>query len=261
MFIKREILPKLIKWRDSKNRKPLILQGARQVGKTWALKQFGKIHFENVAYFNFDEQGELKQFFSQTKDVARLLQNLTLVNGKAILPQKTLIIFDEIQECNDALNSLKYFNENAPEYAVVCAGSLLGVALVRGATFPVGKVDFMTVYPVSFAEFLGASDPLLLEYLENKNDLEPIPDLFFNQLIDKFKMFYISGGMPEAIVALLENQDIEQTQQILSNILNAYQLDFSKHTENNMIPKLIHVWHSIPSQLAHENKKFIYQTV
>ena len=261
MVIKRDILSKLIKWRDSKNRKPLILQGARQVGKTWALRQFGKEYFENVAYFNFDEQTELKQFFEQTKDVNRLLQNLSFVNGKPILPEKTLIIFDEIQECNDALNSLKYFNENAPEYVVVCAGSLLGVALNRGASFPVGKVDFLNVYPVSFSEFLGASEPHLLEYLALKNNFDQIPDLYFNQLVDKFKMYYISGGMPEAVVALLENQDIDQTQQILSNILNAYQLDFSKHTENHLIPKLTHVWNSVPSQLARENKKFVYQTV
>ena len=261
MVIKRDILSKLIKWRDSKNRKPLILQGARQVGKTWALRQFGKEYFENVAYFNFDEQTELKQFFEQTKDVNRLLQNLSFVNGKPILPEKTLIIFDEIQECNDALNSLKYFNENAPEYVVVCAGSLLGVALNRGASFPVGKVDFLNVYPVSFSEFLGASEPHLLEYLALKNNFDQIPDLYFNQLVDKFKMYYISGGMPEAVVALLENQDIEQTQRILSNILNAYQLDFSKYTENHLIPKLTHVWNSVPSQLARENKKFVYQTV
>ena len=261
MVIKRDVLSKLIKWRDSKNRKPLILQGARQVGKTWALKQFGQENFENIAYFNFDEQTELKQFFAQTKDVNRLLQNLSFVNGKPILPEKTLLIFDEIQECNDALNSLKYFNENAPEYVVVCAGSLLGVALNRGASFPVGKVDFLNVYPVSFSEFLGASDPQLLEYLSLKDNFDQIPDLFFNQLVDKFKMYYISGGMPEAVVALLENQDIEQTQRILSNILNAYQLDFSKYTENHLIPKLTHVWNSIPSQLARENKKFVYQTV
>lgn len=261
MIIRREILSQLIKWRDSKNRKPLILQGARQVGKTWALKQFGKNHFENVAYFNFDEQVELKQFFAHTKDVTRIIQNLSLVHGKAIIPDKTLIILDEIQECNDALNSLKYFNENAPQYVVVCAGSLLGVALSRGASFPVGKVDFISVYPVTFREFLGSADSKLLDYLDNKSDLEPIPDLFFTQLVDRFRMFYISGGMPEAIVALLENQDVEQTQQVLNNILNAYQLDFSKYTENHLIPKLTHVWNSIPSQLARENKKFIYQTV
>lgn len=261
MNINREIIPKLIKWRDSKSRKPLILQGARQVGKTWLLRQFGKENFESVAYFNFDEQADLKQFFVETKDVKRLLQNLSLVHGRAILPHKTLIIFDEIQECNEALNSLKYFNENAPEYAVTCAGSLVGVALNRGASFPVGKVDFITVYPVSFSEFLGASDPQLLTYLASKIDLEPIPDLFYNQLVDKFKMYFISGGMPEAIVELLENQNIDQTQQILSNIQNAYRLDFSKYTENHLIPKLTHIWNSIPSQLARENKKFIYQVV
>jgi hypothetical protein len=259
MEINREISESLFKWRDSKNRKPLILQGARQVGKTWVLKQFGKQYFENVAYFNFDEQPELKQYFEQTKDVKRLLQNLSLIIGKAILAEKTLIIFDEIQECNEALNSLKYFNENAPEYAIVCAGSLLGVALNRGASFPVGKVDFLTVYPVSFLEFLGAADVQLLDYLNSKNDLEPIPDLFFNQLVDKFKMYFITGGMPEAVVELLENSDVEQTQKVLSNILNAYCLDFSKYTENHLIPKLTHIWNSIPSQLAKENKKFVYQ--
>lgn len=261
MVINREIILSLIKWRESKNRKPLILQGARQVGKTWALKQFGKMHFENVAYFNFDEQTELKQYFEQTKDVNRLLQNLSLISGKAIMAEKTLIIFDEIQECNEALNSLKYFNENAPEYAVVCAGSLLGVALNRGASFPVGKVDFLTVYPVSFLEFLGVSDIQLLDYLESKNDFEPIPDLFFNQLVDKFKMYFITGGMPEAVVTLLENGNVEQTQQVLSNILNAYRLDFSKYTENHLLPKLAHIFNSIPSQLARENKKFVYQVV
>ena len=261
MVIKRELTTKLIEWREAKNRKPLILQGARQVGKTWTLKQFGSTNFESVAYFNFDEQIDLKQFFVETKDVHRLLQNLSLVHGKAILPEKTLIIFDEIQECNEALNSLKYFDENAPEYAIVCAGSLLGVALNRGASFPVGKVDFISVYPLSFSEFLGAAEPRLLEYLDAKIDMSPIPDLFFKPLVDWFKTYYISGGMPEAVVALLENKDVELTQKVLSNILNAYQLDFSKYTENHLVPKLTHIWNSVPSQLARENKKFLYQTV
>lgn len=261
MVINRRVITELIKWRSSNKRKPLILQGARQVGKTWALKYFGKMYFENVAYFNFDEQNELKQFFAQTKDVSRIIQYLALVNGKAIIPEKTLIIFDEIQECNEALNCLKYFNENAHEYAIVCAGSLLGVALNRGASFPVGKVDFLTVYPVSFSEFLAVSNPQLQDYLNDKKDLEPIPDIFFNQLVDKFKMYFISGGMPEAVVSLLESQDIDQTQSVLSNILTAYQMDFSKYTENHLIPKLTHVWNSIPSQLAKENKKFVYQVV
>jgi len=261
MKIERQIQQSLIDWKNSSNRKPLILQGARQVGKTWLLKTFGEEEFENLAYFNFDEQPELKQFFSATKDVSRIIQNLGLVYGKAILPGKTLIIFDEIQECNDALNSLKYFCENAPEYTVASAGSLLGVALSGGASFPVGKVDFLTVYPLSFSEFLLADDPSLASYLNQIDEIVPIPDIFFNRLIEKFKMFFISGGMPEAVVALLEGKDVSLTQQVLSNILNAYTLDFSKHIENRDIPKLGFIWSSIPSQLARENKKFLYQTV
>jgi len=261
MEIKRDIQSKLLKWLNSRNRKPLVLQGARQVGKTWSLKHFGTLNFENVAYFNFDEQADLKPFFEQTKDIKRIIDYLSLVNGKPILPEKTLIILDEIQECNAALNSLKYFQENGPEYVVVCAGSLLGVAMSRGASFPVGKVDFLTVHPVSFSEFLSVAAPHLLDYLQTIKTIEPIPDLFFNQLVEVFKRYYISGGMPEAIVALIEYQDIEMTQTVISNILNAYRLDFSKYTENFMIPKITHVWNSIPSQLAREHKKFVYQVV
>lgn len=261
MRIEREIYQKLLDWKESQYRKPLMLQGARQVGKTWLLKAFGNQEFENLAYFNFDEQPELKQFFVASKDVERLVKNLALVHGKAILPGKTLIVLDEIQECNDALNSLKYFCENAPEYAVACAGSLLGVSLARGASFPVGKVDFLTVHPLSFTEFLSAEDSPLLSYLNQLDEIAPIPDLFFNRLIEKFKMFFISGGMPEAIVTLVENQDMDQTQQVLKNILNAYKLDFSKHIENRNIPKIGFIWDSIPSQLSRENKKFLYQAV
>ena len=261
MKIEREIHRKLVEWKNSTNRKPLILQGARQVGKTWSLKNFGLEEFENIAYFNFDEQPELKQFFSISKDIDRIIQNLALVNGKAILPGKTLIIFDEIQECNDALNSLKYFCEDAPEYAVTCAGSLLGVALSRGASFPVGKVDFLNVYPLSFFEFLRASDAVLASYLDQIDQITPIPEIFFTRLVEKFKMYFISGGMPEAVVAILDKQDLELTQQVLRNILNAYTLDFSKHVENKDIPKLGFIWSSIPSQLARENKKFLYQKV
>ena len=237
------------------------MQGARQVGKTWLLKEFGKLYFEDVAVFNFDENPELKQFFASTKDVKRILGNLSLVHGKKIEPQTTLIIFDEIQECNDALNSLKYFAENALDYYVACAGSLLGVAMSRGASFPVGKVDFVNIYPVSFMEFLHSADKSLLDYLQNIDKIEPIPDIFFNQLLDKFKMYYISGGMPEAVVELLENGDIGNVQKILQNILNAYALDFSKHADNRDVMKIGYVWQSLPSQLARDNKKFIYKVV
>lgn len=261
MEIGRNVLRQLIAWKDNLGRKPLILQGARQVGKTWLLKRFGKDYFKNVAYFNFDQQTELKQFFETTKDPKRILQNLALVHGKAILPQTTLVIFDEIQECNDALNALKYFNEDTPEYAIACAGSLLGVAMSRGASFPVGKVEFIQIHPVTFAEFLAVADCNLSGYLESIEKIEAIPDIFFNPLTDKLKMYYISGGMPESIVALLENRDVELTQKALQNILNAYTLDFSKHIENRDIPKINYIWSSLPSQLARENKKFLYQTI
>jgi hypothetical protein len=206
-------------------------------------------------------QVELRQFFINTKDPRRLLENLSLVNGKPILPQSTLIIFDEIQECNEALNTLKYFCEEAPEYVIACAGSLLGVALSRGDSFPVGKVDFLHMHPVSFAEFLEMADGPLHAYLENLDEIGPIPDIFFNPLVDKLKMYFISGGMPEAIVALLEEKDLSLVQEELQSILDAYSLDFSKHVDKKDIPKINHIWSSLPSQLARENKKFLYQSV
>lgn len=261
MKIKRNILKQLVEWKDKPARKPLIMQGVRQVGKTWILKYFGSRYFENVAYFNFDKQKEIGQFFRTTKDPKRILDNLALVHSKAILPKRTLIIFDEIQECNDALNALKYFCEELPEYVIACAGSLLGVALSRGASFPVGKVDFIQVYPVTFSEFLAEAAPDLFSYLEQVDKLEPLPDIFFNQLYEKLKMYYISGGMPEAVTTLLENGDISGTQEVLQNILNAYLLDFSKHVENKDIPKINYIWTSLPSQLARENKKFMYQSI
>lgn len=261
MEIKREVLTKLVEWKRSKTRKPLIIMGARQVGKTWLLKKFGNSYFDSVAYFNFDRQPELKQFFDNTKDPNRIIQNLSLVLGKPILPGQTLIIFDEIQECNQALNSLKYFNEESPEYSIACAGSLLGVAMSRGASFPVGNVDFIRINPVTFTEFLNAADEKLGNYVNSIKSIEPLPDIFYSNLIEKFKMYYLSGGMPEAIVALLEAKDITLTQNVLMNIINAYTLDFSKHADNKDIPKIGYIWESIPSQLARENKKFLYRTV
>lgn len=261
MEIKRTIQKKLSIWRRARDRKPLILQGARQVGKTWLLKHFGANEFDQVAYFNFEEQPDLKQFFLNSKDIPSIVQNLSLVHGKAITPENTLLIFDEIQECNDALNTLKYFCENFPEYAIACAGSLLGVAMSRGNSFPVGKVDFLHLQPICFSEFLSAADPKLFALLENIDKIEPISDIFFHPLVDKLKMFFISGGMPEAVVALLEKQDTEKTQQVLRDILSAYSLDFSKHAENREIPKINHLWTSIPSQLARDNKKFLYNSV
>lgn len=261
MEITRNIEQELVSWKESFSRKPLILRGARQVGKTYLLKKFGKNNFKETAYFNFDEQPELKQFFTNTKDVNRILGNLSLVSGKKINPDNTLIIFDEIQECNEALGTLKYFCEKAPEHAIVSAGSLLGVAMATGRTFPVGKIDFLDIYPVTFSEFLSLSSPSLYSYLQNFQEIEPLPDIFFNQLLEQFKIYFITGGMPESIVSYLDTMDIDLVQKILQNIIDAYSLDFSKHIDKSDILKVGYVWNSIPSQLSRENKKFLYQTV
>jgi predicted AAA+ superfamily ATPase len=260
--LERLIINELLKWKRSKYRKPLILKGVRQVGKTWMLKEFGKRYYDNIAYFNFDEEERLAEFFETTKDVKRILQNLAMVNGLPILPEKTLIIFDEIQECNKALNTLKYFCENAPEYHVACAGSLLGITLSKPASFPVGKVDFMTVYPMTFTEFLIANgDEKLVEYLDSVNSIEPIHEIFFNQLHEKLKMYFVTGGMPEPVRSWTEERDTGLVQSSLRDVLNAYELDFSKHAEIKDIAKLGLIWGSIPSQLARENKKFLYSAV
>lgn len=262
MGVERSVINDLLQWKQSKQRKPLILKGVRQVGKTWILNEFGKRYYDNIAYFNFDEQGELAEFFATTKDVKRILQNLAMVSGAPILPEKTLIIFDEIQECNNALNSLKYFHENAPEYHIACAGSLLGIALSKPASFPVGKVDFLTIHPMTFTEFLLANgDQKIVDYMKSIDVIEPIPDIFFHPLIEKLKMYYITGGMPESVRSWAEERDVRRVQTSLRNILNAYELDFSKHAEVKDIAKLGLLWGSIPSQLARENKKFLYSAV
>ena len=259
--MKRYIMEELIKWKESKHRKPLILQGARQVGKTYILKEFGKQEYESIAYFNFEHDEHLQQLFQQTKDPKRILEQLSFVHGKAIVPEKTLIFFDEIQECPDALNSLKYFNEEANEYSVVAAGSLLGIRLSH-TSFPVGKVDFMTMYPMSFSEFLIA-DGLenLVEYMSGIQALEKIPNILFEQLTEKLKAYFIIGGMPEAVKAWVKEKDIERVNKIQSNILQSYESDFAKHVSAQEANKISLIWNSIPSQLAKENKKFLYQVI
>ncbi len=259
--MKRFILDELIKWKESKNRKPLILKGARQVGKTYILKQFGDMYYESVAYFNFDHDKDLYNLFKNTKSPNRIIEQLAFIYGKAILKEKTLIIFDEIQECPDALNSLKYFNEEANEYHIVCAGSLLGIRLSH-TSFPVGKVDFLNMYPMTFSEFLIANgNENLVEYLKSINSINNIPDIFFNQLEEKLKMYFIIGGMPEVVNSWIMEKDIEKVTKIQEDILTAYESDFSKHTENSEANKISLIWNSITSQLAKENKKFLYQTV
>ena len=261
-FVERSILNDLLKWKQSKHRKPLILKGVRQVGKTWALKEFGRRYYDNTAYFNFDENEEYKQFFETTKDVERILQNLTLASGQKILPEKTLIIFDEVQDCPKVINSMKYFCENASQYHIACAGSLLGIALAKPASFPVGKVNFMQIDPMTFTEFLLANgDDNLAAYLDRVDAIEPIPDAFFNPLYERLKMYYVTGGMPEPVAMWTQERDVEAMQEALSGIIGAYERDFGKHPDVKEFPKISLVWKSIPSQLARENKKFIYRVV
>lgn len=259
MEILRSIIHDLRRWQNRPYRKPLVLQGARQVGKSWVLNRFGKTCFDNTIYVNFDAQTELKVDFARTKDPKRILQILSWTYGQKIEPQRTLIIFDEIQECNDALNSLKYFCEQAPEYPIVCAGSLLGVALNRsGASFPVGKVDFMRLYPVSFQEYLDTTNPRLSQVLSSVNTPEPLPESLHVQLLESYKIYLALGGMPEAVSRYADTQDWIQADTVLTEILKAYAFDFSKHINNKDIPRVFSVWANLQDQLARDNRKFRY---
>lgn len=211
--MERYVLQDLLKWKNSPYRKPLILKGVRQVGKTWVLKEFGRRYYENTAYFNFDENEEYKQFFETTKDTDRILQNLMLASGQKILPEKTLIIFDEVQDCPKVINSMKYFCENAPQYHIACAGSLLGIVLAKPASFPVGKVNFLQVDPMTFSEFLLANgDENLAAYLDSVDTLTPLLNAFFNPLYEKLKMNYVTGGMPESVLMWTQARDEDALQ-------------------------------------------------
>lgn len=255
-------MSKLLAWKNSPYRKPLILKGVRQVGKTWILKEFGKLYYKNIAYFNFDENKEYKQFFETTKNVERILQNLTLASGQKIEPENTLIIFDEVQDCPEVINSMKYFCENAPQYHVACAGSLLGITLAKPSSFPVGKVNFMQITPMNFTEFLLANgDENLAKYIEQIDKIEPIPDAFFNPLYEKLKMYYVTGGMPESVLMWAKARDVNAMQETLFEIITAYERDFAKHPNVSEFTKISMIWNSIPSQLARENKKFLYKVV
>ena len=260
--MKRLIMSKLLAWKNSPYRKPLILKGVRQVGKTWILKEFGKLYYKNIAYFNFDENREYKQFFEATKNVERILQNLMLASGQKIEPENTLIIFDEVQDCPEVINSMKYFCENAPQYHVACAGSLLGITLAKPSSFPVGKVNFMQINPMNFTEFLLANgDENLAKYIEQIDKIEPIPNAFFNPLYEKLKMYYVTGGMPESVLMWTKARDVNAMQETLFEIITAYERDFAKHPNVSEFPKISMIWNSIPSQLARENKKFLYKVV
>lgn len=256
----RIAIEKLKRWKESKNRKPLIIEGARQVGKTWLMKEFGKLYYSDTVYINFDSNSTMKELFDSDLNVERIILGLELYTGKKIDFNNTLLIFDEIQEVPKALSSLKYFCENAPEYHIVCAGSLLGIALHQGTSFPVGKVDFLKLYPLSFKEFLIATGNERFADLLDKQDYQMITS-FKQKYIDALKTYYFVGGMPEVVQNFVLNKDYNEVRSIQKRIFLAYEQDFSKHAPNEIVPKIRMLWNNIPSQLVKENKKFIYGLV
>lgn len=257
----RLVLEELNKWREKGDRLPLILLGARQVGKTWLLKEFGKQYFNDVCYVNFEQPNDLGELFAGSINVERILDYLSAMHGKKIEKQKTLIIFDEVQEVPRALTSLKYFSEDAPEYAICCAGSLLGITLHEGTSFPVGKVEFMTLQPLSFYEFLLANgEEQTIEFVK-KYHAEGLPGTMIEKLNDYIKEYFIVGGMPKCVDVWVKSHDYQKVSNIQKDIIASYQNDFSKHAPKGIVPKIHHVWESIPSQLAKENKKFVYGVV
>ena len=258
----RTLVQDLIKWKNDSARKPLILKGVRQCGKTYLLKEFGNKNYDEVAYFNFEATESLSGIFEKDYDVSRILFELGLFVGKTLKPEKTLIILDEIQECGRALTALKYFCENAPEYHIACAGSFLGIALRSNLSFPVGKVDFLTLYPMSFYEYLVAMGfGQLADHLDNFRKGYALPEAIGDKLTLLLKQYYTTGGMPEVVLAWRDTQSIEKVEQIQQAIINSYELDFAKHAPVRDFPKLTAIWRSIPEQLSKENTKFIFSHV
>lgn len=262
MRIYRDIIDTLKRWKDAPRRKPVLLKGARQIGKTWVMETFGKECFEYYVKFDFDRQPELKSLFKVTKEPERLLKELALYTDYPILPGRTLIIFDEIQECEEALNSLKYFCEDAPQYHIIAAGSLLGVAVRRRSmTVPVGKLEVLRMYPLTFKEYLSAADPSVYQFVDTINEVKQLPEVIFNKLRSEYRRYQVCGGMPEAVVALLTDRGIAEVDAVLQDILDLYELDFAKYAEPREIPRIHALWHSLPAQLAKENRKFIYRVI
>ena len=261
----RTAIEKMKKWKESPFRKPLIIEGARQVGKTWLMKEFGKQFYRKTVYINFDDNRIIRELFTATQDTDKIIMGLEIYADTTISPEDTLIIFDEIQEVPEALKSLKYFcenapHENAPQYHIICAGSLLGIALNNGTSFPVGKVDFLRLYPLSFEEFLlGTGNDRLYQLLQSRN--YELINSFSEQFIYLLRQYYFIGGMPEAILRFTESKNFDEVREVQTRILKAYEQDFSKHAPKEIVPKIRMVWNSIPSQLARENKKFLYGLV
>lgn len=260
--MKRKVLNSLIAWKSQPKRKPLILMGARQVGKTFVLKKFGEQEYANTLYLNFEDNPRLSKLFDASLDPKMILKALTIEMNAEIIEGKTLLIFDEIQESPNALNSLKYFCENTPEQHIVAAGSLLGVQLAHVKGFPVGKVQFLKLYPLSFLEFLEAlKETRLKDFIEEQKSIEPLPPNLHEKLMTYFKEYLFVGGMPEAVAEYIDSQNVSKVREIQNDILNAYSLDFAKHAPKEHIMKINQVWSSIPNQLAKENKKFIYSAI
>lgn len=260
--MQRLLYQQLLEWKSRANRKPLLLQGARQVGKTYLLKQFAQQEYNDCAYFNFEQTPELGSLFDSSLSPSILIESLAAFIGRKIEPGKTLIFFDEIQEFPRAITSLKYFCEEAPEYHVVSAGSLLGVSVGKTTSFPVGKVNFMTLYPMNFFEYLAAQDEKMLLKLLKKHDItKQLPELFHDKLTRFFKYYLYIGGMPEVVQSYITNKDIEEVRNLQKEILDAYQRDFSKHSSADEAIRISNLWRSIPAQLAKENKKFKYSSV
>lgn len=256
----RMAMDQLIRWKEKKRRKPLIIRGARQVGKTWLMKEFGATSYKKVVYINFDNNVRMKQLFEGNLEIDRLITGMELYVGYKIDADNTLLIFDEVQEVPKALTSLKYFNEDAPQYHIICAGSLLGVALHQGTSFPVGKVEFLDLYPLSFFEFVMAMGKENYVNLLYKGDFE-MAATFKQDYVELLKHYYYVGGMPEVVQAFVDNKDFNEVREIQTRILAAYEQDFSKHAPNEVVPRIRMLWNSIPAQLTKENKKFVYGLV
>lgn len=259
--MKRKAIVDLIKWKNDIDRKPLVIRGARQVGKTWLMKEFGKNCYDDYIYLNFDENEEIKSIFLNNKNPKRIIELLSLIFNKSILPNKTLIIFDEIQECPEALNSLKYFKENANEYHVICAGSLLGTLLARPKSYPVGMVNLLNLYPLTYAEFLETIDENMYKYYLNIKKNDVIEDVFHNRLLDIYNLYLIIGGMPEALYSWVKYHDYNKIMQIQNELITIYENDFSKHNNKVNSAKLLLIFRGIVSQLAKDNEKFIYSAL
>lgn len=259
--LRRTAMEKLVAWKSSDERKPMVLKGARQVGKTWLMKEFGRNYYKSFVYFNFDEEDELKSIFETNKNPQRIIELLSMIAGEKIYPEDTLIIFDEVQECPEALNALKYFKEKANEYHVIAAGSLLGTLLAKPKSYPVGMVNLLDIFPLTFEEFLEATDAPLFAYYEDIHKEQQIEEIFHNRLLEAYNNYLIIGGMPECVSSWLKHKDPAKIAQIQRELIEVYENDFSKHNGKVNSGRILMVFRSIVTQLAKSNEKFMYGAV